>query len=165
MIKKTCLIFLCIFSIFYISACGSKESSNPSEDNVNEDSEMAREISLNEKESLTIDSLISRLLEARAIELKDINNESLGVISDKDNIVQFISRIAEYEIVDRYIEPQPQNVIGPVNIYFNDGTVIYGLMKEGYIYLDGYYFIMGRNERNYIVSLFGRSIQEIFASQ
>ena len=166
MIKKICIVLMCVVSIFIISGCGNNNNINSLEetddDNINE---IALDSIANEKGSTTLEELVTLLLEANAIELKNINNETLGVINDRNKITQFVNRISEYEIKDDYTERTSQNVIGPINIYFNDGTAIYGLMKENYIYIDGYYFLVNRNERNYIVSYFGSNIQEIFTSQ
>lgn len=166
MIKKTCIVLICFISIFIISSCGNNNNINSldetNDENINEN---VLDSIANEKESISLEGLLALLLEANAIELKNINNETLGVINDRNKITQFVNRIFEYEIKDDYTERTSQNVIGPINIYFNDGTAIYGLMKENYMYIDGYYFLVNRNERNYIISYFGNNIQEIFTSQ
>ena len=166
MIKKICIALICFVSIFIISGCGNNNNINSLEETNDENiNEIVLDSIANEKGSISLEGLLALLLEANAIELKNINNETLGVINDRNKIAQFVNRISEYEIKDDYTERTSQNVIGPINIHFNDGTAIYGLMKENYIYIDGYYFLLNRNERNFIVSYFGSNIQEIFTSQ
>jgi len=166
MIKKICIIIMCITSIFIISACGGNEEQKSQDEFGDEDiTEYSSDMILNDKGNLTLEELKTTLFESNAIELKSINNDTLGVINDRNSIASLVNRILSYEIVDTYVEEQTQNVIGPINIYFDDGTALYGLVKEGYIYIDGYYFLMSRSERNYVVNYLSNKVKDIHTSE
>lgn len=159
MLKKISAILMCILFILVIGACGSNNSSDSLV--IEEDHDEISNNIITDFEIQTLEDFIQRLSESTSIELKNVNNEVVGTISNRSDITQFIDRISEYEIKDDYIEENSQDVIGPLNVYFGDGTAIYGLMKEEYIYIDGYYFLLNRSEKNYIVNHFSRKTREI----
>lgn len=152
---------MCIITIFSISACGRN---NLEPDEV-DDEDISESIFSTENSRMSLEEFKLKLLESISIELKNTNNDTIGVINNRNNITVFITRILEYDIEENHTELENQNVIGPINIYFGDGTAIYGLMKDGYIYIDGYYFIINQPEKNFILNYFEKNIQEIFSAE
>lgn len=91
---------------------------------------------------LESDQLRERLLEATAIELKDTENNTIGMIQEREKIINLVDSFFTYTIKEELETNQSSEIIGPINFYFTNSEDIYGLMNNEFIYLEGYYFVI-----------------------
>ncbi len=86
------------------------------------------------------DELKEKLLMATGVELKNIDNQSIGILEEKEDIENLVGTIFTYNVSDELKGSQNGQPIGPINFYFSDSVDIYGLVNSQYIYIEGYYF-------------------------
>lgn len=91
---------------------------------------------------LDSEQLKERLLTAVAIELKNTENQTMGMLQEAEKIASLIDNIYTYDVHKELPSNLQGQVVGPINFYFSDNEDIYGLMNNNYIYIEGYYFII-----------------------
>ncbi|ABR49067.1 hypothetical protein Amet_2917 [Alkaliphilus metalliredigens QYMF] len=106
----------------------------------------------------TPEGLQQQLLEARAIEMRTIDNETVGMLQEMEEVTDFIERIFEITIRKEFdVEFDEGSVIGPINFYFDTHEDIFALLKENILYIEGYYFLVTPKEAAQIKQTFKNS--------
>jgi hypothetical protein len=94
-----------------------------------------------------LDGLKERLMGAQSIELKDAEGVPIGALQSRDAIIAWVEHLFNYPIQENYSEAITENkVVGPLNFYFSGDEDIYGLVKEDYVHVEGYYFLITRQQ-------------------
>ncbi|KAB3538622.1 hypothetical protein F8154_01645 [Alkaliphilus pronyensis] len=107
----------------------------------------------------TYEELKERLYEAVLIELKDTENQTIGAVAEREDVIQLVDTIFSYRWQESYPEEnQDYFVIGPLNFYFNDGESIFGLAKENYIFIEGFYFLLDRDQKETLKKTFQEKV-------
>lgn len=106
-----------------------------------------------------LDTLKERLMGSQAIELKGTEGEPIGALQDRDVILNWVENLFSYPIQDNYPEENTENeVVGPLNFYFSGDEDIYGLVKEDYIHVEGYYFLINKTQLENIKNQFKNNV-------
>ncbi|MBM7614622.1 hypothetical protein [Alkaliphilus hydrothermalis] len=115
----------------------------------------------NKLEKINLEDLEEKLLGSVGIELKNTDNQAIGLLKEREHIVSFIEELFQYPQQEKLPNDSSKDaVIGPINFYFNEEEGIYGIVKNGYIYIEGYYFLMSDRDAAKIENLFSKSIIE-----
>ncbi|SCX90297.1 hypothetical protein [Alkaliphilus peptidifermentans] len=159
-IKLPLLLVCFLIMALFITGCGRGEKFDSS---LNDDEAIDLEEAIDVKEDDTrlfsFEELKDKLLEATLIELKDTDNQTIGAISDRDDIIELVETLFGYPWQDKFPEEnQAYSVIGPINFYFDDKDNIFGLVKENYIYIEGYYFLPNKTQQEALKKVFQQNI-------
>lgn len=154
-IKNTLIILLIIsISLNIVVGCSSKENNNSLVDeDINLTGSIINEES-QEEEGLTLVELKNLLETSANIEVKNIDNQTIGKISTGENINKIITDIFTLDALDSYNYSSNEEVIATISFSFSSNEPIYGLIKDDFIYIEGYYFISKNNNIQKIVSYF-----------
>ncbi|AKL95645.1 hypothetical protein CACET_c21990 [Clostridium aceticum] len=98
--------------------------------------------------------LKERLLESVAIELKDVENHTIGMLREEEKIASFVENLFTYKVEEDYASNKQGQVVGPINFYFGDNEDIFGLMNNEYIYIEGYYFFITNTKSQELQTFF-----------
>lgn len=111
---------------------------------------------IKESKGFTPEELRQKLEETTGIELKDTNNQAVGMLADREAILAFIEELFSYPMQQEYPQDESDQgeIIGPINFYFSNSDDLYGLVKKDFIYVEGYYFLLQRGNLDKIQSLF-----------
>lgn len=104
------------------------------------------------------EQLKERLMMAVAIELKNTENQTMGMLQEREKISNLVDSFFTYKIEKELTANQQSQVIGPINFYFSDSEDIYGLMNNNYIYIEGYYFVINTRIAQELQTLFKANI-------
>jgi len=161
-LKNTLRIIILIISIiFVIGGCARKQDENNSlieEDIVLTDSITNEEVLT--QDALTLVELKNLLETSNSIEIKDTDNQIIGKINTGEKINKAIEDIFKHTAVDDYKFSSDENVIAIINFYPSGSEPIYGLIKEKFIYIEGYYFPSKNNSIQKIVEYFRTNTEE-----
>lgn len=155
--KKLLLLIVVVLSLI---GCSAKIDPVPedSSDNNNSVEDINYTMIVEKKEFENSEKLKEKLLTAAAIELKNTENQSLGILQEPEKITSFIEGIFTYDIEEEIKVNQQSQVIGPINFYFSDREDIYGLMNNQYIYIEGYYFVINNSIAKELQNVFKGNI-------
>lgn len=119
---------------------------------VNEDAEL--------EEILTLNELKNILKTSRSIEAKDINNQTIGILNTGKNINQIITDIFYHNVVEDYEYTSDEELVAIISFYPLSGDPIYALMKERFLYIEGYYFTSETDSIQSIIEYFRTNNEE-----
>lgn len=155
-IKNTIIISLIISMTLSMSlGCSSEKENNHSlvgEDTSLADSFMNEE--MQKEEGLTLVALKNLLETSTSIEVKNIDNQTIGKISTGENINEVVGDIFDYQAMDSYNYSPNEDVIATISFSFASNEPIYGLIKDKFIYIEGYYFVSENNKIQQIINYF-----------
>ncbi len=150
------LILLLILTVF--AGC-ERGQTGGLEGGENTQSNSRNEDDSDKYQKLTLEELKEVLMDSVGIELKDTDNQAVGMLKDRELILQFVEALFSYHHQEQYPDDSNENkVMGPLNFYGSQGNEIYGLIKEDYIYIEGYYFLIEEGTLNNIEKLFRANI-------
>lgn len=129
-----------------------EEDNNFIDSSVNEEAQAEEPLTLNELKDL--------LETSKSIEVKDIDNQIIGTLNTGKNINEVISDIFYHNVVEDYEYSSDENVIAIISFHIPSADPIYGLIKEKFIYIEGYYFPAQNNSIKNIVNYFINNNEE-----
>lgn len=155
-IKNTLIILLILsISLNIVVGCSSKENNNHS--SIDEDINLTGSIineEPQEEEGLTLVELKNLLETSSGIEVKNIDNQIIGKISTGENINKIVTDIFALDALDSYNYSPNEEVIATISFLFSSNEPIYGLIKDEFIYIEGFYFVSKNNSVEKIVNYF-----------
>ncbi|AOY77448.1 hypothetical protein [Clostridium formicaceticum] len=152
--KKWTILILIAMTLSLMS-CSTDKSSEPENyaDFINNDEDIHYK-GVETNQFIESDELKERLLESAAIELKDVDNHTIGMLREKEKIANFVEGLFTYKVEEDYTTNKQGQVVGPINFYFADNEDIYGLMNNEYIYIEGYYFFINNKKSQELQNFF-----------
>jgi len=155
-LKNTLRILILLISIiFVIGGCTTKQGDNiglKEEDMILTDSMTNEEVPI--QDALTLVELKSLLETSNSIEIKNTDNQTIGRINTGEKINKAVDDIFKHIAVDDYKYSSDENVIAIINFYPSGSEPIYGLIKEKFMYIEGYYFTSKNNSIQKIIDYF-----------
>lgn len=140
-LRKILLIILFISTLFFVQGCGDKDNNkNPSQNNSGIVDFVGDEES-EEKTNITLMDLKELLDRSDMVEVKNLENQIIGQIVEDKDIDNVIKSIFSYNAVNKYEDFSKEEVVATINFFPYGERPIYGLIKEKFIYIEGYYFI------------------------
>lgn len=112
------------------------------------------------EEQPSIEDLRELLGKSSIIEVKDIDNQIIGKINSIEKINKAVEDIFLLDITDEYTYTSTGNIVGTINFYIQGSEPIYGLIKDKFVYIEGYYFVSKNNNVEKIVSFFENNTEE-----
>lgn len=158
--KRTLQSILIIASvILLLIGCTTKDENNMlTEEDVNLTDSITNE-GTSSQDGLTLVELRTLLEASNSIEVKNTDNQIIGKINTGEKINKILEDIFNYTAVDDY-EYSSNNVIATISFYPSGKEPIYGLIKERFIYIEGYYFVSKNSEIQKIVDYFRINTEE-----
>ncbi|WP_459761676.1 hypothetical protein [Alkaliphilus crotonatoxidans] len=146
-----------LFLLIFITGCQGSGKNDLEEEN-NQDNPPI-EMNQENSQKATMEELKEILMESVGIELKDTDNQAVGMLQERQDIMSFVDTLFSFPHQEEYPDDTLQNeVIGPLYFYRSQGDDIYGLVKEKYIYIEGYYFLIEENNLKNIEKQFEKNI-------
>ncbi len=165
--KKKRIVGMIIVLIFILLMGGCK--GNKIIDQTTKDQEQENLTTTNPKrqyKKITLDQLEEKLMESIGIELKSTENNAIGYLEKREEIIRFVEDLFEYPKQEEFPNDSLANeVVGPLNFYFSNDDDIYGLVKNNYIYIEGYYFLITDSQVKTIETLFKNRMLETPVSE
>lgn len=155
-LKKTLYILIILLGISFIFVgCTSEREPENSlvDDNTNLTGSLLNETEEN-KDELTLMDLKTILESSNMIEVKDINGQIVGKIMEGKKINQIVEDIYEFKADTDHQYSSEENVIATINFYPSNYDAIYGLIKEKFIYIEGYYFTSKNSDIKKVIDYF-----------
>lgn len=146
------LVIITIVLVLMSGCTSNKDSDYIEEDNNLIDSSVNEEAET--EEPLTLNELKDLLETSKSIEVKDTDNQVIGTLNTGKNINQVIADIFYHNAVEDYEYSSDENVIAIISFHISSADPIYGLIKENFIYIEGYYFPAQNNSIKNIVNYF-----------
>jgi len=115
----------------------------------------------NHSEKMNLEDLKEKLLGSVGVELKNTDNQAIGLLKEREEIFNFVEELFQHPQQEKFPNDSKGNtVIGPINFYFSDDEDLYGIVKDSYIYIEGYYFLMSQEDIDDIEKMFRNNIIE-----
>lgn len=165
-LNKWIMASMYILVFFTLVGCMQNKNVNSDNDDVvyesENESEAIDESPADVEAIMNKEELEDKLLQAYAIELKDIENRTIGMLKEGELITDFVRQLCAYPVKGTYVDYSEgdNEVVGPINFYFSGEDSIYGLVKENYIYIEGHYFIIDVTDVKNIQDLFKSNVVE-----
>ncbi len=149
------ILIIVIITTLMVMGCTSKQEDNSSviEENANSQDSIAN-IEVEAQDPLTLSELKNLLETSTRIEVKNIDNHIIGIVNTGEKINKAISNIFAYDAVDNYEYSPKEDVIAIISFYPLSNEPIYGLVKDKFIYIDGYYFTTKSSSMQDIIDYF-----------
>lgn len=157
--KKIALLAIGLIFIFMIAGCSRNEEMIDQISGNDHQEVLDPKDDDNYLEQLTPEELKDILLETVGIELRNTENQAIGLLKERDAILEFIEELFTYPKQEKLPgDSSEDSVVGPIHFYFNNNEDLYGLVKDDFIYLEGYYFLLTGNNGERVVNLFKNNI-------
>lgn len=155
------LIIIISIILTTIVGCSAKQDNNNSlvEEDINL-TDSTIDVEVQNQDILTLLELKNLLETSSTIEVKNIDNQIIGKISTGEKINKVITDIFAHNAIDDYQYSSDENVIAIINFYPSGNEPIYGLVKEKFIYIEGYYFTTKNNSIKKIIEYFEANTEE-----
>jgi len=112
------------------------------------------------QEGLTLVELKDLLETSNSIEVKNTDNQVIGKINTGEKINKVVDDIFKHTAVDDYEYSSGEDVVAIINFYPSGNEPIYGLIKEKFLYIEGYYFTSRNNSISKIIDYFRLNTEE-----
>lgn len=150
-------LFILIISVIVImvTGCTTKQGDNnllKEEDISLADSIINEE--MQRQDSFTLIELRDLLEKSTSIEVKNLDNQIIGKINTKEKINKVVEDIFSHSTIDNYEHSSDENLVATVSFYPPSSEPIYGLIKDEFIYIEGYYFTSKNKSIQKIVDYF-----------
>ncbi|WP_198006341.1 hypothetical protein [Alkaliphilus oremlandii] len=155
-LKKALCILIILASIpFIFAGCtsGREPENSIMDDNTNLTGSLLNKNEKN-RDELTLVELKNILESSNMIEVKDINGQIIGKVMEGKKINQIVENIYEFKADTDHQYSSEENVLATINFYPSNHEAIYGLIKEKFIYIEGYYFTSKNSDIKKIIDYF-----------
>ncbi|SDK39726.1 PH domain-containing protein [Natronincola ferrireducens] len=156
-IKK--IIAILLITLLFLIGCASDSSPEANDFlDTNETDEEINYTAIEVNQFTDSQQLKERLIESIAIELKNTENITIGMLQEREQILNLVENLFTYTVKEEYTVTEQTDIVGPINFYFSDGNDIYGLMNNKYIYIEGYYFTIDTKTSQQLQNFFRANI-------
>lgn len=154
--KNILTVILLTISLFFISGCASRQNNGgPSRDENLGIMDFVANEEFRKENKLTLADLRDLLESSNMVEVKNLENQLVGQLVNDENIMGAVEEIFSLRLEDSYKDFARERVIATINFFSHGDYPIYGLIKEKFIYIEGYYFIgRGNNDIEKIIEYF-----------
>ncbi|QUH20993.1 hypothetical protein [Alkaliphilus sp. B6464] len=163
LIRNHLLVLIIIISVIVIMMTGCTEKQGDNNSLEEEDVGLADSIvngEMQKRDSFTLTQLRDLLDKSTSIEVKNLDNQIIGKISTGEKINKVVEDIFAHSAIDNYEHSSAENLVATVNFYPASSEPIYGLIKDKFIYIEGYYFTSKNNSIQKIVDYFETNTEE-----
>ncbi|GEM_PF-3593087 len=163
LIRNHLLVLIIIISVIVImmTGCTGKQGDNNSlkEEDIGLADSIINE-GMQKRDSFTLIQLRDLLDKSTSIEVKNLDNQIIGKISTREKINKVVEDIFGHNAINNYEHSSEENLIATVSFYPVSSEPIYGLIKDKFIYIEGYYFTSKNNSIQKIVDYFQANTEE-----